>query len=380
MLLNVKSFIEDLMSNLKTTIDPSVDRDRILKEILPTIQKNCDISNAHHSGLYSLCGLFLRLKDQYNWEQNNPPWNPTDKDHFLTWIDDKETLWLNYMDSPYESITIDGHTYKYLNNHAINKHLLPAGLYYGSGYGRGLKPTFFLGTIREKRLLRGFNIIFLERELACDLSLTPALRQGKTIVIRLDPLRFYLWSKIQEMDQLEREGTDLALFHYGWNPSHSPDIQLELIVQSEVETILFHELGEAKDRSIPQGLWRSLLVHFPFSRIELYLRTLKDLLADTHSEGTLKYIIKQKKAGSLGFYLSNLKGLRRSLFPEIVTAIREFKVHDNWAGIEQARKEGRERLVLQARRIRSLAETSMPTQPEKFTDRFEQEFFKPLGL
>jgi hypothetical protein len=179
---------------------------------------------------------------------------------------------------------------------------------------------------------------------------------------------------------LEREGTDLALEYYGWNPSLPLNIQLESMVQSEMETILFHELGEARDRSFPQSLWRSLLVHFPFSRIELYLRTLKDLLADTHFGGTLKYIIREKKTGSLGFYLSNLKGLRRSLFPEIVSAIREFKIHKDWAGIEQARKKGRARMILQAQRIRELAETSIPSQPEKFSHGFEKEFFKPLGL
>jgi hypothetical protein len=368
------------MSDFETTIAPSIDRDRILEEILPAIRKNCIISNAHHSGLYSLCGLFLRLKDQYNWEQNNPPWNPTDKNHLLTWIDGQETLWLNYLDSPYEPIRIDGRTLNYLNNRVINHYLLPSGLYYGAGYGRGLKPTFFLGTVKEKRLFSGYTIFILDRDLACDLSLTPAQRQGRTIVIRLDPLRFFLWSKIQEMDQLEREGTDLALGHYGWNPSLPPDAQLEALVRSEMETILFHELGEAKDRSIPRTLWRSLLFHFPLSRIELYLRTLKDLLADTHSGGTLKYIVRKKKSGSLGFYLSNLKGLRRSLFPEIVTAIREFKIHEDWAGIEQARKEGRKKLVLQAQRFRYLAEATMPTHPEKFSNRIEQEFFKPLGL
>jgi hypothetical protein len=368
------------MSGFEPKFDTSIDRDGILKEILPAIRKNCDISNAYYSGLFSICGLFLRLKDQYNWEQNNPPWNPTDKDQLLTWIDNKETLWLDCLDSPYEPIRINGRAFNYLNNQVVNQYLMPAGLYYGSGYGHGMKPTFFLGTIRGKRLFCGYTVIILERELACDLSLAPAQRQGKTIVIRLDPLRFFLWSKIQEMDQLEREGTDMALFHYGWNPSLPPDRQLDPIVQSEMETILFHEMGEARDRSFPQGLWRSLLVHFPFSRIELYLRTLKDLLADTHSGGTLNYIVKEQKAGSLGFYLSNLKGLRRSLFPEIVKAIREFKKHENWTGIEQARKAGREKLILQARRIRELAESSMPSHPERFSNRFESEFFKPLGL
>lgn len=368
------------MPDFATEFDIATDKVRILKEILPAIRKNCDISNAHHSGLFSVCGLFLRLKDQYNWERNNPPWSPTDKDQLLTWIDGQETLWLDCLDSPYEPIRIKGRSFNYLNNQIVNQYLIPAGLYYGSGYGRGLKPTFFLGTIKEKRLSGGYTIIILDRDLACDLSLAPAQRQGKTIVIRQDPLRFFLWSKIQELEQLEREGTDMALSYYGWNPSLPPDRQLDRLVQEEMEAILFHEMGEARDRSFPQGLWRSLLVQFPFSRIELYLRTLKDLLADTHSGGTLNFIIREQKAGSLGFYLSNLKGLRRSLFPEIVTAIREFKKREDWPRVGQARKAGREKLVLQARRIRELAESSMPAYPERFSNRFELEFFKPLGL
>ena len=380
MVQNVKDFIEGMMSVQGTKIDFSADRNRILKEILPVIRKNCDISNAHHSGLFSLCGLFLRLKDHYNWEHKNPPWNPTDKEQLLTWIDGKETLWLHCLDSSYEPIRINGHIFDFLNNQAVNQYLIPAGLYYGSGYGRGLKPTFFLGTVKEKRLVEGFTLIILEQDLACDLSPAPAQRQGRTIVIRLDPLRFFLWSKIQEMDQLEREGTDLALYYYGWDPALPPDNQLEPIVQSELETILFHELGEAKDRSFPHGLWRSLLVHFPFSRIELYLRTLKDLLADTHPGGTLNYIIREKKAGSLGFYLSNLKGLRHSLFPEIIPAIRKFKSQKDWTVIEQVRKIGRKRLILQTLRIRELAETYIPPRPEEFSRCFEQEFFKPFGL
>jgi hypothetical protein len=368
------------MADFEPKFDSSTDRDRILKAILPVIRRNCDIANARHSGHFSLCGLFLRMKDHYNWENKKPPWNPTVKDQLLTWIDQKETLWMNCLDSSFEPIRINGRSFNCLNNHKINQFLTPVGIYYGSGFGRGLQPTFFLGTIEEKRRVSGFDVLFLGEDLACDLSLAPAQRQGKTIVVRKDPLRFFLWSKIQEMEKLEREGTDLALFHYGWDPLRSPDTQLEPIVRSEMETILFHELGEAKDRTFPQSLWRSLLVRFPLSRIELYLRTLKDLLADTHNAGTIKQIIREEKAGSLGFYLSNLKGLRRLLFPEMVSAIRAFKNHPDWSPIEQARKKGRERLTALARRIRTLAESLIPDDLGTFTDRFEQEFYKSLGL
>ncbi|MBI5606850.1 MAG: hypothetical protein HY879_26265 [Deltaproteobacteria bacterium] len=368
------------MSSPKTKIKSSETRSKILQQILPTIRKNCTLADAHHSGLFSLCGLFLRMKDQYNWEKQNPPWSPTDKDRLLKWIDQKEALWLECLDSPFEPIRINGHTFDYLDNRQINQFLIPAGLYYGAGYGRGLKPTFFLGRVKEKRLSFGFTVIVLERNLACDLSLTLAQRQGRTIVLHLDPLRFFLWSKIQETEQWEREATALALSFYGWNPSAPPDGQMEPIIQSELETVLFHELGEARDRTIPQGLWRSLLSLFPFSRVELYLRTLKDLLADTHPGGTLTHIIESGKAGSLAFYLSNLKGLRRTLFPEIIPAIRKFKKEMDWSGVIRAKKEGRHRLVNQAGRIRELAGKWIPARPEEFSARFEQEFFNPLGL
>jgi len=37
------------------------DRALLLRELLPAVQRNCRISDATHSGFYSLCGLFLRL-------------------------------------------------------------------------------------------------------------------------------------------------------------------------------------------------------------------------------------------------------------------------------------------------------------------------------
>jgi hypothetical protein len=191
-------------------------------------------------------------------------------------------------------------------------------------------------------------------------------------------LRFFLWSRIQETEQWEREATAMALAYYNWRPDLPPDNQMEAMVRAETETVLYHELGEALDRSLPQGLWKNILSAFPQSRIELYLRTLKDLLADTHPQGTLSHIIREQKAGSLAFYLSNLKGLRRSLFPEIVPAIRCFKEKEDWPGIERARKVGRRRLVGQTRRIRELAEQLAAA--DKFSQQFEKEFFRPLGL
>ncbi|MEW6188344.1 MAG: Sfum_1244 family protein [Thermodesulfobacteriota bacterium] len=358
----------------------AINRDSLLENLMPVIQNNCHISNAQHSGLFSVCGLFLRLKDRYHWEKNLPPWHPTDREDLLQWIDGQEELWLESYDTPFEPLRIKGRSYLPLNNQPLNKLLLPFGLYYGAGYGRGLKPTFFLGTLKEERQAFGYRIIILDRDLACDLSLSPGLRQGRTIIIRLDPLRFLLWAKIQETEQLEREGTEMALAGYGWSPDQPPDDQMEAVVLSEMETILHHELGEALDRTFPKKLWRSTLGLFPFSRIELYLRTLKDLLADTHPRGTLSFIIRGEKTGALGFYLSNMRGLRRALFPEMVPAIRQFRSKGNWEEMDAVRKLGRERMMQSAQKIIELSGLFLPGRAEEFSHRFEALFFQPLGL
>jgi hypothetical protein len=352
----------------------------ILQQILPAIRRNCMIADAQHSGLYSLCGLFLRLKDQYNWEQGRPPWSPTQEDGLIKWIDQKETQWLNCLDAAFEPIIIRGRPFDCLDSQGLNRLLLPLGYYYGAGYGRGLKPTFFLGAVKQKYQVNGFTVIILERELALDLSLAPAQRQGRTIIVRTDPLRFFLWAKIQETEQWEREATALALSCYGWDPARPPEAQLGPILEAEAETILYHELGEALDRTFPRRLWKKLLLKFPFSRVELYLRTLKDLLADTHPQGALAHIIRERKTGSLAFYLSNLKGLRRSLFPEFITAMQIFKKNDDWSLIRRADKKGRQRMIIQTRRIIEMADQCLLEKPEEFALKFDQEFFKPLGL
>jgi hypothetical protein len=69
-----------------------MDRALLLRELLPAVQKNCRISDATHSGFYSLCGLFLRLKDQFLWEKDLPPWTETNKEALMDWIESRENL------------------------------------------------------------------------------------------------------------------------------------------------------------------------------------------------------------------------------------------------------------------------------------------------
>jgi hypothetical protein len=48
--------------------------DKELKSFTRQVLRNCDISDADHAGFYSICGLALRLRDLYKWENQLPPW------------------------------------------------------------------------------------------------------------------------------------------------------------------------------------------------------------------------------------------------------------------------------------------------------------------
>jgi hypothetical protein len=359
---------------------PDAARRKVLREILPAVRANCLISDAVHSGLYSLCGLFLRLKDLYLWEQGLAPWSAISKEQLLAWIEEKEALWGESLEAPFHSLRIDKKPFDILDSSKINQQLLPLGLFYGAGFGRGLKPAFFLGRVQKRFSIQGFQTVVLDREYACDLFLMPALRQGKTIVIRLEPLRFFLWGKIQETEQFERQATALALSYYGWDWDSPPGKQLEGLVRREMPAFLYHELGEAKDRTLPQGIWRRILSTYPHSRIEIYLRSLKDLLADTHPAGTLPFIIGEKRKGSLAFYLSNLKGMAKALFPDMIPAVKQFREDENWPAIEEVRKRARQRFVQQGRRIRELFADLGPANAARLSKVFEREFMQSLGL
>ncbi len=83
----------------------------------------------------------------------------------------------------------------YFDTTRINAVLEPHGFFYGAGYARSLKPTFFLARIEDKRNIDGFTVYTLGRELACDLLTIPALLQDESILLRRESGTFFLWDQ-----------------------------------------------------------------------------------------------------------------------------------------------------------------------------------------
>ncbi|MGD2269007.1 MAG: hypothetical protein PVI06_01295 [Desulfobacterales bacterium] len=302
------------------------------------VLRNCDITDSKHAGLYSICGLALRLRDLYKWEKRLDPWVEKDSSEILEWIGNKESMWDTLAEEDYLQLPILGKIYEPFDTNGINAALEPHGLFYGAGYARSLKPTFFLAPIVNKKKINEFTVYTLGQELARDLLTIPALTQDNCILLRRESGRLFLWDQIFYIKKSGRPALNFALAACGIKERNVKALQRSLatIYQIQQETYIYHEVGEIRDTVFDAELWRQIIAAFPQTPVELLTRTVKDLLADMNKYGPLQHIIKKRHAGLLAFYVAFLDGLAKELFPEIGTAFMEFAGTRNWQVIEQA--------------------------------------------
>jgi len=313
--------------------------------IAAQVKRNCNISDAKFWGHYSLCGILLRLRELYRIEKGLRPYEKIQQDDVGAWITDRESLWRQLEQNAYESIAINGMVMDPFSVEDINKALNAEGFIYGAGYGLHLKPTFFLADLHAEKTIDGFRVWISGREYARDLSDNPAMLQGRNIIVRAGTILLLLWQSFEEMRcSKAKESLRFAYSMYGISPEDLPSEEvyhrMHAVAQSEAETYAYHELGEAVEGMRIGEIWKQLLVALSDGRAGLFARGVKDVLADTSEHGMLKYIIENRKEGSLGFYMVFLGSLRKIIFPEMAGAFQAFVRTGNWTAVDQAREAG----------------------------------------
>ena len=137
-----------------------------MEALAEQVRHNCDISDARHAGLFSICGLALRLRDLYKWEHDLAPWQERETSEILDWIGAKETLWEKLAGRDYRRLSLNGERFDPFDTRSLNARLNPRGFFYGAGYAHSMKPTFFLTDVRFQTALHGCPVYTLGRELA----------------------------------------------------------------------------------------------------------------------------------------------------------------------------------------------------------------------
>lgn len=357
-----------------------------IEHIADQVRENCDISDARHSGMYSICGLALRLRNLYKWEKGVEPWGAPPSDEILEWIEKKEEKWIKIAETEFQNLKINGEEYDPFDLQSVNRVLEHEGFLYGAGYAYAMKPSFFLAKLEDSLQISGCTVHMLGKELARDLFTTPTLLQGDDIFARSESMRYFLWDRIQEVSQSGRDALKCTLEFYGIdekemrkNPGKMREKFYEL-ADFELDSYIHHEIGEAHDDVFEGAEWREIVSSFAYSAVEVFARGVKDVLSDTNQIGRLRHIIDKEKIGSLGFYVSFLRGFPRLIFPEIVSFFHEFQKTCDWTTVEEVRKIGHERARDYAQELVKVYRAGKTEGKEWTKEEVHKTLLAPLGV
>lgn len=311
---------------------------KILAELLPGVRENCLISDARYWGHYSICGLLMRLREQYRYEMGIPPSGAIPREDIAQWIGRREALWEELQSRDFSRLSVGGEEFDPFDVEGINKRLNSQGLLYGAGRGMYLKPVFFLADLEGVASLDGLSVRTAGKEYARDLSVHPAMLQQKTVIARKEAAFVLIIEKFEEFSAMKTAGALCVAFEsYGVDASTPPE-DLWRVADAELESFVHHERGEAHETERSGGLWAEIISRVSHRRASLFLRGLKDTLADTSERGMLRHIIDQRKTGSLAFYAASLTGYRKDFAAGMEPAFREFISTRGWEEIESARR------------------------------------------
>jgi hypothetical protein len=288
-----------------------------LSALIDTVQKNCTIADARHARDMTMCTFLLEMREYYRWEMEIPYGARLPKDELGDWLNARECLWDTVEGEEFAPLPLNEIGIDPFEADDINRTLIPLGLVYSSGLGRFRKPHFVLAELKRAEMREGVQVLVAGCEYARDLIAPPAAMRGGAIFLRMDAVRRLLWNKYEEWQWKERESAlGRAFAHYDFE--HDVERGLDRMAEAESEAMILHEIGESRAETLLGEDWNTMLGQLTSRHAELLVRAVRDHLADCLV--TLPTLLERDATGSLHFYLANLSGLRRALFPALPQA------------------------------------------------------------
>jgi len=308
-------------------------RNCALPEVQASVQQNCHIADALHAGNYTLCVYLLKMREFYRWEQGLPFQHPLGNESVGEWLRQRESLWAELESAEFGPVRIEDDEFDPFDSDAINAALEAHGLIYSGGIGALGKPHFFLGSLHRRHRHHDYTVYIADREYARDLGAPPAMAQGRTIWLRRESLKRFLWEKLEEW-RWSRPDNAMARAIACYDFPSDVEGALDAMTENELDSALLHEIGEVEAGRRLGPEWESLLATLPRSRVELLLRALRDHLAD--SLITLPELLAQERNASIHFWFANLNGMRQLLWPAIDAAYRQWRESGDAAALAEA--------------------------------------------
>lgn len=303
-----------------------------MKDIQDIVQHNCHISDAQYAGNYTLCIYLLKMREYFRWENGYPFGQKLQNDEVGSWLTSREALWDEVEDQDLAPLLIQGVEYDPFHSQQINEAIRDQGLVYSGGYGLHGKPVFFLAELEDMRRFEDYTLYVSGNELARDLAAPPGMAQAQCIYIRKQSLQRFLWEKIEE-SQWHSQENPLARALASYDFKEQPDDSLNQMTDTEVDTIIHHEIGEIQAGQILGEEWEAMLADLPRSQAELMARAVRDHIADSLT--TLPELIRNDHAPQIHFYFANLSSMRKLIFPSLMQAYSEWLVSPNYAALKK---------------------------------------------
>lgn len=288
-----------------------------LSALIDTVQKNCMIADARHARDMTMCTFLLEMREYYRWEMEIPYGARLPKDELGDWLNARESEWNAVEEEDFAPLPLSETGIDPFEANDVNRALIPQGLVYSSGLGRFRKPHFVLAELKRAEVREGVQVLVAGCEYARDLIAPPAAMRDGAIFLRMDAVRRLLWNKYEEWQWKEKDSAlGRAFAHYDFER----DIErgLDRMAEAESEAMILHEIGEARAEKLLGTEWNAMLGQLNSKHAELLVRAVRDHLADCLV--TLPTLLERDAVGSLHFYLANLSGLRRALFPALQQA------------------------------------------------------------
>ena len=304
----------------------------LMKSLANIVQHNCHISDARFAGNYTLCIYLLKMREYYRWEQNIPYTTKLSYDQIGSWLAEKEGLWDDVEENDYQSLHLENEIFDPFDNELVNQQLEQHKLIYSGGYASYGKPVFFLAELERKTVFEDYTLYIAGHELARDLTAPPGMASNKTIFIRKESLRRFIWEKFEESHWHKQENPlARALACYDFH--NQPEQSLENMASMETDTVLHHEIGEIQASKVLGDAWDKMVMDMPRSQIEFMARAIKDHIADAVC--TLPRLIENREDAQIHFYFANFTAMRKLLFPSLYEAYQVWQQQGSISALEE---------------------------------------------
>ncbi|MCS7215862.1 MAG: hypothetical protein NZ826_06920 [Thermodesulfovibrio sp.] len=304
-------------------------------ELIKTVRYNCDVSDAHYWGYFSICNLLLRLRELFRVEKGLEPWESIKNDEILPWIEKKEQNWKVLENAELIPIKINDRSYSPFDIEEINKIIVDNGLVYGAGYALFLKPSFFIGLIQRCEKIDGYDVYFINKEFARDIFSSPGMSIKKNIFIRLVDIKNRLWENLDSWSNKNKATFQTALSEIGnleeWRASFN---KFKKIVEKYAKFVLYHEIAEQEESNIK---WNEIIKNCNTSKTEHILRGVNDFIADFSPKGPVSRSIIEQDRELLALYILSQGVYKRRLLKVTLQQIEKALASDNWQKIEEIR-------------------------------------------